>query len=249
MTTAELVGLALIVWLAFSVEAALGFGATVVTVAIGSLLAPIELILPAFVPLNVVLSTYLVTRHRKHIDWRLLLVRVLPPVAVGMPLGIFAFARLDERMLKIALGVFVVLLALLELVGSRRSAGAARTLPRPVGLGMLAIGGAAHGAFGTGGPMVVYVFGRELGGDKGRFRATLSVLWLVLNAVLVTTYAVGGHIGSASLTASAAFVVPLLVGLVAGEWAHARIPAERFRGAVFALLGVVGTVLALKNIL
>lgn len=178
-------GLAAIVALAFTVEASLGFGATVVTVALGSMILPIDAILPSYVPLNLLMSGYLVARYRREVDGSLLGRRVLPAVLVGMPLGMLAFSRFDERWLKVAFGAFVVLLALLELSSSGTPSKLRKPLPRALGALMLSIGGVAHGAFGTGGPMVVYVLGRELGDDKARFRATLSVLWLVLNAVQI----------------------------------------------------------------
>jgi uncharacterized protein len=241
-------GLAAIVALAFTVEASLGFGATVVTVALGSMILPIDAILPSYVPLNLLMSGYLVARYRREVDASLLGRRVLPAVLLGMPLGMLAFSRFDERWLKVAFGAFVVMLALLELASARTPSELRRPLPRGLALGMLSLGGVAHGAFGTGGPMVVYVLGRELGDDKARFRATLSVLWLVLNAVLVASFVVGGKVDAASATTTGLLVPPLALGLLLGEWLHARIPAARFRGAVFALLGVVGAALVVRNL-
>lgn len=241
-------GLGAIVALAFTVEASLGFGATVVTVALGSMILPIDAILPSYVPLNLLMSGYLVARYRREVDGSLLGRRVLPAVLVGMPLGMLAFSRFDERLLKVAFGAFVVMLALLELSSAGTPSKLRKPLPRALGALMLSIGGVAHGAFGTGGPMVVYVLGRELAGDKARFRATLSVLWLVLNAVLVASFVVGGKVDAASATTTGLLVAPLVLGLFAGEWLHARIPASRFRGAVFALLGVVGATLVVRNL-
>ncbi|MBI4957268.1 MAG: sulfite exporter TauE/SafE family protein [Myxococcales bacterium] len=251
MLTATGLGLAGIVALAFTIEAALGFGATVVTVALGSMLLPLDTILPAFVPCNVLLSGYLATRYRTAVDLRLVARRVFPPVLLAMPLGMLAFARLDERTLKIAFGAFVVLLAAAELLGDRGAAPSREARPplgRLAALAMLATGGVVHGAFGTGGPMVVYVLGRELGSDKARFRATLSVIWLVLNVVLVGSYALGGHLDAATLTTTAWLALPLLGGMLAGEWIHTRIPAASFRVAVFLLLGLVGAVLVVRNL-
>ena len=58
-------------------------------------------------------------------------------------------------------------------------------------LGFLALGGIAHGLFGTGGPMIVYVARRRLA-DKLAFRSTLAVLWLALNAALLTKFITTG---------------------------------------------------------
>ena len=47
---------------AFAVEGTLGFGSTVIAVSIGAQLVPLDELLPAFVPLNIVLSLSLLRR-------------------------------------------------------------------------------------------------------------------------------------------------------------------------------------------
>ncbi len=243
LATLPLVGF---VFMAFTVEAALGFGATIVTVTLGALVMPVEVVLPAFVPLNVVLSLRLVMKYKEHVRWDLLLRRVLPLMAIGMPLGIYAFAELDAALLVRVFGGFVVALALLELL-VRRTAEA----PANGGVGgvfpvsLLVLGGVVHGAFGTGGPMVVYVCGRLLP-DKGQFRATLSALWLVLNAVLVVSHVAGDRWTSETPLLTAALVPSLLLGLVLGQHLHDRIPAASFRRVVFMMLAVAGLVLLVR---
>ncbi len=59
--------LALAAFLGFSVETVLGFGATLITVAIGSFFVDLEALLPAIAPLNLMLSLYLVARYHREI--------------------------------------------------------------------------------------------------------------------------------------------------------------------------------------
>lgn len=250
MQLQALVAIAFIVAFAFTVEVALGFGSTVVTVALGSLLLPIDEILPAFVPVNVAVSAILVARNSQFIAWRVLLREVLPFVALGFPIGIFVFSRLDEGRLKLAFGAFVVVLSAIELSRSRAANGARASTPvrKPVAVAFLAAGGMVHGAFGTGGPMVVYVLGRTLGADKARFRATLSVLWLTLNSILVVTFALQGKITAQTGSASALFLLSLGAGFLAGEWAFRRVSPERFRTFVFVMLAAAGCLVVARNI-
>jgi uncharacterized membrane protein YfcA len=238
--------LAALVLVAFTVEAALGFGATVVTVALGAFLAPIDAVLPAFVPLNVVLSAYLVGRYRRDVDRRLLFRRVAPFMGLGLPFGLLLFRSLGSARLTLALGVFVVILAAVELLRRGGKAGG----PPPgklVGPLLLVAAGVIHGMFATGGPLAVYVVGRELR-DKARFRATLSALWLALNVVLVATYAASGKLGGSTLLVSAALAPGLAGGLVVGEWAHRRVPEHVFERLVFALLLCAGALLSARSL-
>ncbi len=240
--------LMLVVLAAFTVEASLGFGATLVTVALGSLIYPIDTLLPAFVPLNLVLSGYIASRYRRDIDVSALGRRIAPAMLAGMPVGILAFRALPEGLLKRALAAFVLVLAAIEIWRlARETREAARPLPRAAALGLLALGGVVHGAFGTGGPLAVYVAGRDLGDDKARFRSTLSTLWLVLNSVLLVTYAAMGRVDGASARMTLALAPPLALGLALGEALHARVPMKTFKVLVFTLLAVAGVVLLVRG--
>lgn len=233
------------VFLAFTIESALGFGATLVTVTLGVLVAPVDVILPAFMPVNVALSARLVFWHRPHVRWDLLLRRILPLMALGMPVGIFAFAELDTAILVKVFGGFVLALAIVELFIRKQEAAAQTRFGGPVANVLLVLGGIVHGAFGTGGPMVVYVVGRTLT-DKAQFRATLSALWLLLNIVLLVTHIAAGRWTSNTPLLTLAFVPALILGLVVGQRLHDEIPAARFRRVVFAGLALAGLVLLLR---
>jgi hypothetical protein len=241
---ATLAALAVVVTAAFTVETALGFGATVVAIALGSFVAPIELILPAFLPLNVVVSLYVTARYRRDVDRGMLLRRIVPWMGLGLPVGVLLFRSLGSSRLQLAFGVFVIALSALELRRPRAAGGAAtRPLGPVLAAGLLFAAGIIHGVFATGGPLTVYVTGRALA-DKARFRATLSALWLVLNLALLASYAAGGQLGPGSAALSAILVAPLGLGMALGEGAHRRVPERLFRTLVFTLLLVAGTLLA-----
>jgi uncharacterized membrane protein YfcA len=235
-----------VVFLAFTVEASLGFGATLISVTLGMFLVRVNELLPAYVPVNMLLSLYLAIRYRRAIAWGFLFRRVVPLMALGLPLGLWGSSRLDASVLTRIFGAFVIVLSALELRKARSDAPHLDAGLRPFDALVLFVGGAVHGAFGTGGPMAVYVAGRSLT-DKATFRASLSLLWVVLNLALVATYAARGEIGAQSLTRSAGFVIALVLGIVAGEKLHHRVPAERFRSLVFLMLLIAGSVLLLRG--
>jgi len=259
MSHGPLLAFAAIVLVALVVEASLGFGATVIAVALGAFFYPIDVILPAYVPVNMVLSAYLVLRHRDAVDGRLLLRRIVPFMALGLPAGLLLFRYSSGPLLKALFGVFVVGLAAFELLRLGRDARAARAARAATGdapalaplaaapaAALLLLGGVIHGAFGTGGPMAVYVAGRQIA-DKRVFRSTLSALWLALNGVLVVTYALGGYLTPASVKLSLVLLVPLAVGTVVGEWTHRRLQGRTFAALVFTVLLLAGLALALRS--
>lgn len=231
---------------AFAVETALGFGAGLIMVALGSfVLGDLNEILAIVVPLNLVMSTYLVARYREHIDRAFLLRRLLPLMLLGMPLGFLASKYLDASILKRVFGVFVAGVAGLELYRLVKKVPAV-PVSRPVETSLLLLGGVIHGAFSTGGPMAVYVTSRILH-DKSVYRATLSALWLVLGAVLLGTYVYDGRITVGTLTWTAAVSPGIVIGMVLGELLFRRVPPDVFRRIVFATLLLSGIALLVRG--
>lgn len=237
--------LALVCTLAFTIETALGFGATLITVALGSFFLDLSEILPALVPLNLVLSSYLVVRYAKHVERRFLVTRLLPFMALGLPIGIFAFGALDASMLKRAFGVFLVGVSGLELY-RMRVASPVKHLDAWSERALLVAGGAIHGAFATGGPMAVYVTSRVVE-DKNAYRATLSALWTILNLAMLASYGWQGALDGSAAGLAIGLAPSIAIGMTLGELLHARVPARTFRGIVFGMLAVAGLVLVLRG--
>lgn len=117
------VALALVVLVANMVETTLGFGSTLLAVALGGALYPLSFLLPALVPVNLALSLYITLRHRRHVRWAALGRRVIPLMALGLGAGLAVFTLAESRALHLGYGVFVTVYALLGLVGWLRAGG------------------------------------------------------------------------------------------------------------------------------
>jgi uncharacterized membrane protein YfcA len=233
-------------FLAFSVETVLGFGATLITVAIGSFFLDLETLLPAIAPLNLLLSTYLVARYHVHIDRRVLFGKLLPFMALGLPFGLALVWMADASVLKRLFGAFLIAVSTVELWRARHAAQTSTPLGRPVEIGFLVLGGAIHGAFMTGGPMAVYVASRLLH-DKSRYRATLSALWAILNTFLLGLYYVRGDLGPSVRGLTLALLPAIGLGMIAGELAFRRLPVAAFRTMVFVMLCASGIALVVRG--
>lgn len=243
-----LVFLSAVVLVAFVVESAAGFGATVVTVTLGAQLLPLDAVLAAFLPVNVLLSLVLTVQNARAIDRALLLRKVIPWMGLGTAAGLALARYRSAGWIKIVFALFVIALSLGELLALRaRADERAEPLRPPVAAAALSVAGVIHGLFACGGPLVVYVVGRSLH-DKAAFRATLSALWLVMNVVLVATMAIDGSVGPSSLVTSAWLVPPLVVGLFLGDRLHRRLDERSFRVAVFVLLFVAASVLLARSV-
>lgn len=230
-----------IVFGAFLVGSMLGFGSSILAVTFGTQLVALDTLLPVLAPLNIALTSYLALRYRRQTAWRLLGRRILPLVGAGIPVGLLLFNLQRMGALQLAFSLFVVLLSSAQLWLTRRGRAEPVPLPRRLGGSLLFGGGLVHGMFGTGGPLIVYVVGREIG-DKGSFRSTLATMWIPLNAALFVNYLLTDLYDAEVTRLTGAAVVPLLVGTWLGERAHARLDPKRFRSAVWLLLLVGGVV-------
>ena len=242
-----IVALAVLVLVSFFVEAAAGFGSMVVALTVGALFSPVDALLGLLVPVNLVLSTYLVVRNRAHVDWRFLWRRVVPLMAVGLVLGTALTRVVNAAVAKPLFALFVVVVASSQLKQALSKAASSKPLPEVARVMGLLGAGVIHGIFATGGPLTVYVSARELA-DKHAFRATLSAVWVVMNALVLPRLVQDGAVTLDSVRTSSLLLLPLAAGIVLGERVHASLDERKFRIAVAGLLLVAGAVLLVGSL-
>lgn len=231
--------LALILVLAHMVETTLGFGDTIIALAFGLFLFPLEELLPALVALAILQSTWLVIRWHRQVNWRLLLVTILPLAALGMIAGILIRNYANETMLIIVLGVFIMLVSAVELIGLYIRKSAAGPLPRYLAVPVIVGGGIFHGLFATGGPLIVYYAGREIR-EPQAFLGTLAVLWLILNVVLYTTMWLAGSANLQSLQLAAVVLPGFIAGVAIGSFI--KVKELTFKTLTWSVLFIVGMI-------
>ncbi|MDB4932954.1 MAG: hypothetical protein JWM10_5438 [Myxococcaceae bacterium] len=240
-----MLALALIVFAAIALESVVGFGATVLVMSLGTWILPVPLLLPAYVPVNMALSASIAWRDRALIDRALLLRRVLPLCGAGLLVGLALFRYAARPELLKAFGVMVVGVGLNELRKALRPPTAVAAVGRARGDALMLAGGVVHGVFGTGGVLIV----AALAGDrleKGRLRATIATLWLLLNGAMLANFAAHGALGATSLRRSALLLPATIAGAWAGDWIHRRVAERPFRVAMAAVMMAAGAATALR---
>ena len=195
----------------------------------------------ALVALSSLMYLYLSLRWRHQVDWRQLGIIVLI-AGLGLPLGMWLFHVLPRRASNVLLGAFVIA------VGVR---GLLKVAPRVVtspwlSRAMLFAGGVVHGAFTTGGPLLV-VYCRRALPDKSSFRATMGVVWLLLNAALMIGWTATGAWSHETWRVTLVGLPFVFAGTAAGEYLHHRVDERAFAAAVNLTLIAVGGVLVLAR--
>lgn len=229
--------------LAHTAETILGFGSTLIALALGVHLLPLETLVPMLVILGLLQSIWLVGRWFRYIDWRTLLLQILPMAIAGMLIGIWAREVANEDALKMVLGAFIIIVSLAELAMlfiKKAPGGQLRWYYR---VPLLIGGGIFHGLFATGGPPIVYYASRQFQVQEN-FRATLSMLWLFLNVGLIIGFLLGGQMDVDKLGMTAMVLPGLIIGIVVGSLI--RIKEFWFKVLTYILLFFAGLFLLIQ---
>ncbi len=226
-----------LVCLAHVIHGITGFGAMVLSLPLLSLVFPVKTILPVMVVVSFFqVSWFVITQwsyiHFKHAAYILVLA------ILGFPLGFAVFTYLPTEWLEVSLGIFVIAVAMWNLSGIETS----RKMPQPVYYLLNFVGGIVQGALASGGPLLV-IYAAKMIEDKSEFRATLSLIWVVLGAFLVASYTLSGAWKSEMVPLILLGLPAVVIGTAAGIYLHDRIPQKPFRIMVFVLLLISGAVL------
>ncbi len=233
-----------IVLLSHATQALAGFGSIVIAVTLGAHLYPIAFLLPVVVPLEVLLNTYIVSRHRSTIHRPVLLKKILPRMGAGLLVGIILFQFIHGDLLKKIYGVVIVMISLFQLMKLLTDK-TAESAPSPAMSRLLIFAsGIVQGLYASGGPLLVYAV-TGFGLSKSAFRSTLCALWLILNVVLIVSFWITGKMTAVSLKYTAMLIPVILIGIVIGESLHKTVNEGQFKCFIFVLLVVAGTSLIL----
>lgn len=233
------------IFLAYGIEAMTGFGSIVLALSMGALVFDLQTLVPMMVTLNILMTAPLTFRHRQHIQWPLLLQRVLPLMLAGTAVGIYLTPLVPAAWSKLLFALLIIWFAARAVLQKQPP----QMIPLRRDL-TIAGAGVTHGLFASGGPMLVYAIAR-LGLNKAQFRATLLTVWLTLNSGMTLWFFSNGAL--AQQAHNILLMVPCVIaGALLGNALHHKINEAHFLRVVFALLLIVGFLLAgtsLRNLL
>jgi uncharacterized membrane protein YfcA len=216
-----------------TVQGATGFGFVIVAAPVLTIYLAPTLAVPVLVVEGFVLSLLLLSRVWR--DARPKRVALLMVFGVGfIPLGTLLLVRLDEDLIKIALGTVVGVTALAMLAGFQRTARNERVASIPVG----AAGGLLMGSTGLAGAPVILFFANQ-GVDPRQFRANITAYLVVVGLAALPSFLVGGVLTAEVGKLSAALLAPSVGGLFTGIWLARRVSTVLFRR--IALVVVLGS--------
>lgn len=217
-----------------------GFGSSVFFVPMAQLFFDYKVVLGITGIFHVFSNSAKLALFWRHIDHRLALLIGLPSVAFVIA-GAYLTTRIDSESAQIALGVFLVLFALLFLL-------LPRLIIKPTSFNAAAGGGIAGflaGWLGTGGAIRgATMVGFNL--SKNVFVATSAAVDLAVDASRTVVYARQGYISPDVYPHILGLVVVAVLGSYLGKLILARISQDEFRTIVLLFILVVGAFTAFR---
>ncbi len=233
----------LVVLITHALEAITGFGCTVLALPFVVELIGLEKARILLAILALILAIYISITNIKKINFKEYFI-ILLLSGIGMPIGIYLFNNLDAFWLKKILAVFIIIASIIQLIKifSKKDEELASGKLNILYYFLLFAGGIVHGAFASGGPLIVLYAAKKLK-DKSEFRATLCLLWTTLNSILIFSFYHANKL-NASTSKDLLYLMPfLIIGIITGEIIHRKVNALLFKKIVFITLLFVGVVM------
>ena len=169
----------LVIFITNIVQAITSFAGTALAMPFSIQLVGVGVARPILNAIALILCIYLAIRYHKDVSWKLVLFITIF-AGIGMAVGMVTRSYLYNSMFYKFYGMFVCLLATLFIIKPQT-----KPLPTWALAIILIAGGFIHGVFVSGGPLIVFALNTKVK-EKEKFRATLSFVWVILNAVLLT---------------------------------------------------------------
>jgi|SRR5215211_2548012 len=224
METAQIV-LVAITLLAATVNGALGYGFSSLTVPVAVLFYSNRVLNPALVPVEVVLNSYALFINRKSVPrvWKRTLP-ILGGLLPGIIVGSFFLSAVAPGTVRVLTYAVLLPLILLQAAGFRRYIHAERAVGAPLGLGI----GVLYSVTTISGPPLALMLNNQ-GYVREDFRASLAIIRITESTLTAVAYAFLGLYSFQTGTLAVLIAPSVLIGIPLGAFLIRRLAAETFR--------------------
>lgn len=212
----------------------------------GNLLAmPPSMLLAGVVQAKTVLNIFTLVaclwisiQNRRYIQWNIL-IKMTAFMLVGMGVGVWLFERISLDILLPAYGVMIILIACKKLFIRKEIA-----VPQICMIAVLLLAGIIHGMFLSGGALLV-VYAVSVLKDKNEFRATVSPVWVILDAILIFSHYQLGYYTPENVWITVISMIPLVISIWLGNMLYKKINQQTFLKITYVLLIISGLTILL----
>jgi uncharacterized membrane protein YfcA len=210
---------------AATVNGALGYGFSSLTVPLALLLFPNRILSPALVLVELAINMFVVVLNRQSLAIaRKRAMPILIGLIPGVVIGSYMLSSANPGVLKLCTYIVLLPLILSQAAGYRRPIRAERAAGMGLGLGV----GVLYSTTTISGPPLALMFNNQ-GVDKHEFRAALGTVRIVESTTTALAYAMLGLFSSQSIHLVVPIAPAVLLGLPLGMYLIRHVPNEAFR--------------------
>ncbi len=231
----DTVVLVLITFIAATVNGALGYGFSSITVPVALLFYTNRILNPALVLIELVINGYVLFMNRNSIPniWRRV-VPILIGLVVGIGIGSYILFLVQPAWIKFVTYFFLLPLILLQAAGIRRPIQAEKAIAIPFGIGI----GTLYSVTTISGPPLALLFNNQ-GYAKQDFRAALGVIRVAESSLTAIAYGFIGFYSAGSMDIIPYIVPSVIIGIPLGTYLIRLMDPETFRRICMAFDGLV----------
>jgi uncharacterized protein len=231
----DLIVLVLITFVAATVNGALGYGFSSITVPIALLFYTNRILNPALVLVELVINGYVLLMNRKSIPniwWRV--APILIGLVIGVAIGSYILSLVHPAWVKFVTYFMLLPLILLQAAGIRKPIQAEKAIAIPFGVGI----GTLYSVTTISGPPLALLFNNQ-GYAKQDFRAALGVIRVGEGVLTGIAYYFIGLYSYDSLAMIPYIVPSVLLGIPLGYYLIRWMDPETFRRICMAFDAVI----------
>lgn len=231
----DTVVLVLITFVAATVNGALGYGFSSITVPVALLFYTNRILNPALVLIELVINGYVLFMNRGSIQniWRRV-APILIGLVVGVGIGSYILFLVQPAWIKFVTYFFLLPLILLQAAGIRKPIQAEKAIAIPFGIGI----GTLYSVTTISGPPLALLFNNQ-GYAKQDFRAALGVIRVAESSLTAIAYGFIGFYSAGSMEIIPYIVPSVIVGIPLGTYLIRLMDPETFRRICMAFDGLV----------
>ena len=227
--------LVLITFIAATVNGALGYGFSSITVPVALLFYTNRILNPALVLVELVINGYVLFLNRKSIPniwWRV--TPILIGLAIGIAIGSYILFLVQPGWIKFVTYMTLLPLILLQAAGIRKPIRAEKAIGVPFGMGI----GTLYSVTTISGPPLALLFNNQ-GYAKQDFRAALGVIRVAESSLTAVAYAFIGFYSAGSMEIIPYIIPSVLLGIPLGTYLIRWMDPETFRRICMAFDALV----------
>lgn len=233
----------IIMFVAATVQGIAGFGRALIAAPLIALFVPADQTVVIMIMLGVVGALIMVLKTYRHLH----LKRMIPMVifgVIGSIAGVQILSVLPVKELKIIMGSFIILSAIILSTGFRVKIKNEKAAYSIAGF----IGGLTNGAISFGGPPTV-LFLQNQNEEKNVFRSNLSFFFLIIGFVGSLNLFLNGMLTWDLASQTGILAVPTVLGTFFGNFLSHKFPEDNFKKIVLVILFAAGTMAIIMSLI